>query len=178
MVLPAAAQAICGLQTSTSFRYTIRMTDIQKPEHRWSHPRLKLVLFFLLAVEAFLLLSERAGWFRFNENEIATMAIAVGAADIVRSYPYCIALSAFFFGGSHAGPFVHGFNSAYELCWWSSHSVRCYAVVKVGGGKCSGNASQFGRSVEDSIAILTGIQPIGGQSTQLGQVLAGSTVRQ
>lgn len=62
-------------------RYNASMTAAA-PQPRWYRPRLKWVLFGLLAVEAFLLLSEQLGWFGLNRDKVMTAAIAVAAVIV------------------------------------------------------------------------------------------------
>ena len=58
------------------------MSEPPKPRRRWFHPRLNWVLFALLAVEGFLLLSEQLGWFGFHEDKGNTLAIALAAVIV------------------------------------------------------------------------------------------------
>ena len=58
------------------------MSTIQKPKLRWYQPTPGRLLVFLLVVEGILLLSERWGWFPFNQHKGYTVLIAVAAVGL------------------------------------------------------------------------------------------------
>ena len=53
-----------------------------KSQRRWFHLTPDRLVLGLLAVEVFLLLSERFQWFAFNENKGWTVLIAVGVVGV------------------------------------------------------------------------------------------------
>ena len=65
------------------FGYTIVMADAPAPRHRWFRLTPDRAVLGMLALEAFLLLSEWFGWFAFNHHKGWTMLITVAAVAMM-----------------------------------------------------------------------------------------------
>jgi hypothetical protein len=78
--LPAAPNS--PLTRHRRFRYTVDMDDASQPKPRWYRLTPDRLILGLLAVEAFLLLSQWGGWFPFNQHKGWTVLIAVAVVGV------------------------------------------------------------------------------------------------
>jgi len=109
-----------------------------RPKHRWYHITPDRLIIGLLAVEVFLLLSERFQWFAFNEKKGYTVLIAVAAVCVVVALMLVwLVVSLLFrwrFQSSLRSLVVLVVAVAVPCCWieWQQKPVE--VIRKAGGG--------------------------------------------